>query len=56
MTDKIALSTVAQFAGLLTEMLETMPDTDRPELLKRYGATLTRLRTVLDKWHRPTNP
>ena len=48
MTDKIALSTVASFAAHLTEMLEGVTDTDRPELVKRYGATLTRLRASLD--------
>ena len=46
MTDKIALSTVASFAAHLTEMLESV--TDKPELVKRYGETLTRLRASLD--------
>ena len=54
MADKIALATIASFGTY--EMLEAITDTDRPELVKRYGATLTRFRTVLDKWHRPTNP
>ena len=46
MTDKIALSTVASFAAHLTEMLESV--TDKPELVKRYGAALARLRASLD--------
>jgi hypothetical protein len=47
MTDKIALSTVAFFAAHLTEMLESV--TDRPELVKRYGAALAKLRASLDE-------
>jgi hypothetical protein len=47
MPDKIALSTIASFAAHLTEMLESA--TDRPELVKRYGAALARLRASLNE-------